>query len=343
MAFRFKVIGSLVLLVAAFAVGASGQARADTLDKVRKRGHVVCGVSQGLAGFSNPDKAGNWTGLDIDFCRAVAVAVFGKASAVKFRPLTSKERFPSLQSGDVDVLSRNTTWTMGRDTASGIRFVGTIYYDGQAFMVRKALGVTSARELTGASVCTNAGTTTEANIADFFRSRKMRYEIVTFEKTDEVLKAYEAKRCDVYSSDASGLAAQRLRLAAPEQHMILPEIISKEPLGPVVRQGDERWFSIVRWTLFALINGEELGLTSQNVESMRATPNPEIRRFLGLEGSFGKRVGLAADWAAQIVRQVGNYGEIFERHLGSQSPLKITRGLNRLWNKGGIMYAPPIR
>ncbi|WP_049792572.1 amino acid ABC transporter substrate-binding protein [Polymorphum gilvum] len=334
----------LIPIVLGTAMGAAATAaNAATLDDVKAKGFVQCGVSQGLPGFSNPDAQGNWTGLDVDVCRAVAAAVFGDASAVKFTPLSAKERFTALQSGEIDILSRNTTWTMSRDTSLGLNFAGVTYYDGQGFMVRKALGVTSALELSGASVCTNTGTTTELNVADYFRTNNMPYEIVAFEKSDEVVQAYDAGRCDVFTTDASGLYAERLKLSNPGDHMVLPEIISKEPLGPVVRQGDDQWFNIARWTLNAMINAEELGVTSANVDEMKSSENPEIKRLLGIEGAFGEGVSLSNDWAYNIIKQVGNYGEAFDRNVGPDTPLGIARGLNALWSKGGILYAPPIR
>ena len=332
-----------IALGAAVSVAAIASATAGTLQDVKAKGFVQCGVSQGLPGFSNPDEKGNWKGLDVDLCRAIAAAVFGDASKVKFTPLSAKERFTALQSGEVDVLSRNTTWTMQRDTALGLNFAGVNYYDGQGFMVRKSMGVTSAMQLNGAAVCTNTGTTTELNLADFFRSHKMQYEVVAFEKADEVVKAYDEGRCDVYTTDRSGLAAQRLKLKNPDEHIILPETISKEPLGPVVRQGDDQWFDLVKWTLFAMINAEELGVTSKNVDEMKKSNNPAIKRLLGIEGKFGENIGVSNDWAYNIIKQVGNYGESYDRNVGPKTPLGLSRGLNALWNKGGIMYAPPIR
>ena len=329
-------------LAASLAITAASAAA--TLDTVRQRGALVCGVSQGLAGFSNPDAQGRWTGIDTDICRAVAAAVLGDAKKARFVPLSSKESFTALQSGTVDLLTRNTTWTQTRDTALGLNFVATIFYDGQAFMVRRGVGVDSAEQLDGATVCVNAGTTTELNLADYFRARKMRYTPVVFEKSDEVLAAYQAGRCDAYTTDQSGLYAQRLKLRDRNAHTILPDVISKEPLGPVVRQGDDAWFDIVRWTVFALINAEELGVGQTNVDEMRvATADPRIRRLLGADGRAGANMGLDAEWALRAIRQVGNYGELFDRHLGKGSPLMIDRGMNRLWNKGGLLYAPPIR
>jgi general L-amino acid transport system substrate-binding protein len=332
-----------VLLGAAFGLAAATAASAATLDDVKGKGFVQCGVSQGLPGFSNPDDKGAWTGLDVDYCRGVAAAIFGDAEAVKFTPLSAKERFTALQSGEVDILSRNTTWTMGRDSSLGLNFAGVDYYDGQGFMIRKSLGVSSALELSGASICTNTGTTTELNVADYFRANKMEYEIVAFEKADEVVAAYDAGRCDVYTTDASGLYAQRLKLTNPDEHIVLPEIISKEPLGPVVRQGDDQWFNIAKWVLFAMINAEELGVTQANVGDMKNSDNPEIKRLLGTEGAFGEGIGLGNDWAANAIGAVGNYGEVFDRNVGPNTPLGIARGINALWSKGGLMYAPPVR
>ncbi|NBN62423.1 transporter substrate-binding domain-containing protein [Microvirga tunisiensis] len=331
-----------ILLGAAMGVAATA-ASAGTLDDVKAKGFIQCGVSQGLPGFSNPDAQGNWTGLDVDVCRAVAAAVFGDASKVKYSPLNAKERFTALQSGEIDMLSRNTTWTVSRDTSLGLNFAGVTYYDGQGFMVRKSLGVASALELSGASVCTQTGTTTELNVADYFRTNNMPYEIVAFEKADEVVKAYDAGRCDVFTTDASGLYAERLKLTNPGDHIVLPEVISKEPLGPVVRHGDDQWFDIVKWSLYAMINAEELGITSKNVDEMLKSENPEVKRLLGVEGAFGEGLGVPNDWVVQIVKSVGNYGEAFDRNIGPDTPLGIARGLNALWSKGGLQYAPPVR
>ncbi len=327
----------------AISMAAASAASAATLDDIKGKGHVQCGVSQGLPGFSNPDDKGNWTGIDVDVCRAIAAAVFGDATKVKYTPLSAKERFTALQSGEVDVLSRNTTWTATRDTALGLNFTGVNYYDGQGFMVKKSLGVTSALQLNGASVCTNTGTTTELNVADYFRANNMQYEVVAFEKADEVVAAYDKGRCDVYTTDASGLYAQRLKLSDPSAHVVLPEIISKEPLGPVVRQGDDQWFNLVKWVHFAMVNAEELGITSKNVDEMKGSSNPAIKRVLGVEGKFGENLGVGNDWAYNIIKQVGNYGEVFDANVGPDTPLGIARGVNSLWTKGGLQYAPPIR
>ena len=313
---RFGTILALAVVLAA------QSASAQTLQAVKDRGILNCGANGTLAGFGLPDAQGNWTGLDVDVCRAVAAAIFNDASKVKFVPLSAKDRFTALQSGEVDLLVRNTTWTLSRDTSLGLNFTGVDYYDGQGFMVRKALKVNSALELNGASVCVQQGTTTELNLADFFRAHNMQLKSVTFATANEAVKAYDAGRCDAYTTDASGLYAERLRLTNPNDHSVLPEIISKEPLGPAVRHGDDQWFDIVKWVLFAMLNAEELNVTQNNVDEMVKSSNPEIRRFVGTEG---------------------NYGESFERNVGQGSPLKIDRGLNKLWSKGGIQYAPPIR
>ena len=336
---------ALAATVSAFAAGA---AQAGTLDDVKKKGFVQCGVNPGLIGFGTPDSQNNWTGMDIDFCRAVAAAIFNDPSKVKFTPLSAKERFTALQSGEIDLLSRNSTWTMSRDTSLGLRFAGVMYYDGQGFMVHKQLNVKSAKDLSGAAVCVQTGTSTELNLADYFKANKMDYKPVAFEKEEEVIGSYEAGRCDVYTTDQSGIYAQRLKLSKPDDSVVLPEIISKEPLGPVVRQGDDAWFNVVRWTYFGLVDAEELGITQKNVDEMKSSQNPGILRFLGVKNSngsaagFGTGLGLSEEWAVQIVKAVGNYGEIFERNVGENTPLKIKRGLNALWKDGGLQYAPPI-
>lgn len=335
-----------VLGAAAFGLAASA-ASAATLDDVKAKGFVQCGVNTGLAGFASPDNAGNWSGFDVDICKAVAAAIFGDATKVKYTPTTAKERFTALQSGEIDLLARNTTWTLSRDTSLGFNFAGVNYYDGQGFMInaKNLPGVNSALQLSGASVCVQTGTTTELNLADYFRANNMEYNPVVFEKLEEVNAAYDSGRCDVYTTDQSGLYSIRLTLAAPDDHVVLPEIISKEPLGPAVRQGDDQWFDIVKWTLNAMITAEELGITSENVEEMKGSSNPEIKRVLGqeAESKLGASLGLSEDWVVNVVKAVGNYGESFERNIGTGSPLKIARGLNQLWTKGGLMYAPPIR
>jgi general L-amino acid transport system substrate-binding protein len=336
----------------AVSAAAASVAQAGTLDDVRQKGFLQCGVSAGLPGFSSPDDQNNWTGLDVDFCRAVAAAVLGDPQKVKFTPLTAKERFTALQSGEIDILSRNTSWTMSRDTSLGLKFAGVIYYDGQGFIVnsKKFPEVKSTTQLAGATVCTQGGTTTELNLADYFKSKGMDYKLVTFEKNDEALAAFSDGRCDAYTTDQSGLYAVRLKLPNAADTLILPEIISKEPLGPVVRQGDDAWFNVVKWTYFTLVNAEELGINSNNVDEMKATSkNPEVQRLLGVENGdgtvagFGTGIGLEESWAVNIIKAVGNYGEIFERNIGENSPLKIARGKNALWKDGGLQYAPPVR
>ena len=334
-----------VIILSAVAAPGANAASAATLDDVKAKGFVQCGVNTGLPGFSAPDDAGKWTGLDADYCRAVAATVFGDSTKVKFTPLSAKDRFTALQSGEVDVLARNSTWTISRDTSLGLVFAGVNYYDGQGFVVKKSAGVDSALNLSGASVCVQSGTTTELNLSDYFAANGMKFTPVVFEKVDEVNAAYKSGRCDAMTTDASGLYAYRLTFKVPDDHVVLPEIISKEPLGPVVRQGDPQWFNIVKWTHFALLEAEEYGITKANVDELKATSeNPNIRRILGTdEGKFGEAMGVSNDWAYKLVKQLGNYGEIFDRNVGAGSPLKIARGQNALWSKGGLQYAPPIR
>lgn len=333
----------VLLATAVITTGGIATASATTLEDVKAKGFVQCGVSTGLGGFAAPNDAGEWAGFDVDMCRAVAAAVFGDPDAVKFTPTTSKERFTALQSGEIDVLARNTTWTFSRDVNLGFEFVGVNYYDGQGFMVPKDLGVTSALELDGASVCIQTGTTTELNLADFFRANNMSFDSVVVETSDEARTAYDAGRCDVYTTDASGLAAQRATLSDPSAHVLLPEIISKEPLGPLVRHGDNQWGDIVRWTLNAMVIAEELGVTTANMEEMKGSTNPEVLRLLGVEGDMGEQLGLEADWASNVIASVGNYSESFERNVGVDTPLGLERGLNALWKDGGILYSPPMR
>jgi general L-amino acid transport system substrate-binding protein len=330
---------------AAVCLVSSGVAQAgETLDAIKNKGFIQCGVSTGLAGFSNPDDAGDWSGLDVDVCRGVAAALFGDPDAVRYTPLTATERFTALQSGEVDLLSRNTTWTLTRDSALGLDFTGVTYYDGQGFMAPKSLGVKSALELDGASVCVQPGTTTELNLADYFRANNMSYEPVVIERLEEVRTAYDQGRCDVYTTDQSGLYAERTVLTAPDDHVILPEVISKEPLGPVVRHGDAEWGDVVRWSLYAMVEAEEYGVNSQNVDDQKAnSANPVVRRLLGVEGEMGQGLGLQPEWAYNVIKQVGNYGEIFEANLGQETPLRIERGLNALWTEGGLQYAMPVR
>ncbi len=333
-----------VLLAAAAATTLSTAAMAGTVDDIKKKGFVQCGVSTGVAGFAFTDDAGNWQGFDPAVCQAVAAALFGDKSKVKYTPTTGKTRFEALKSGEIDMLARNTTWTYSRDVDLKLTFVGINYYDGQGFMVNKDLGVSSAKELDGASVCIGTGTTTELNLADFFRSNNISYEPVPIETNAEARQNYQAGRCDVYTTDASGLAATRATFENPADHVILPEIISKEPLGPLVRHGDDEWGDIVRWVLNVLIIAEELGVDSKNVKEMaKGTNVPEINRMLGNEGSYGDMLGLPKDWAVQVLSQVGNYGEIFEQYIGTKTPIGLERGLNAQWTDGGLIYAPPFR
>jgi len=330
---RFVLIGMAFLCGNAFAQS--------TLDAVKSKGFVQCGVNTGLAGFSQPDSRGVWKGIDVDVCRAVAAAVFGDHTKVRYTPLTAQQRFTALQSGEVDILSRNTTWTITRDTGLGLNFVGVNYFDGQGFMVPKKLNVKSAKQLNGATICVQPGTTTELNLADYFRANRMSFKPVVIEKLEEVLNAYFAGRCDVYTTDVSGLVSVRAsRAPNPSDHVILPEVISKEPLGPAVRHGDDRWFDVVKWSMFAMMEAEELGLTSKNIDGQASSANPSIQRFVGSTGDIGKMLGLDARWAHNVVKQVGNYAESFDANL---TPLGFERGLNRLWNQGGIMYPIPIR
>jgi general L-amino acid transport system substrate-binding protein len=340
-----KRIAKLTIAGAVGLIGTAGVAAAQTktLDTVKQRGSLSCGVNIGLAGFSQPDDKGNWTGLDVDYCKAIAAAVFGDATKVKYVPTTAKERFTALQSGEIDVLIRNTTWTTARDSSLGLIFAGVNYYDGQGFMVKKALGVKTAKELNGATVCVQTGTTTELNLADYFKANKMTYKPVVFEKLDETVQAYLAGRCDVYTTDQSGLYSIRVQQPKPDDHVVLPEIISKEPLGPSVRQGDDQWLTVVKWVHYALLNAEEAGITQANVGEMLNSTNPEVKRILGKDGELGKGIGLGNDFVVNVVKAVGNYGELFERNVGSGSRLNIARGLNNLWSKGGIQYAPPLR
>ncbi|MFY0992786.1 amino acid ABC transporter substrate-binding protein [Halomonas sp. C05BenzN] len=318
-------------------------AQATTLDEVRERDQLRCGVNAAQPGFSALDDEDTYRGLDTDVCRAIAAAALGDAGKVHFVPLDSVERFTALQSGEVDVLSRTTTWTSSRDTTLGVNFTGVSYYDGQAFMVASDLGVESALALDGAAVCTQSGTTSELNLADYFRVHDMAYEPVVFDSPEQSIAGFEAGRCDVLSSDASQLHAQRMQLADPDSAVVLPEVISKEPLGPAVRQGDDQWFNVVKWSLFAMLNAEEMGITRDNVDEMLESGDPDIARLLGQDGNYGEGMGLPADWAYSIIKQVGNYGEVFERNVGAGSDFNIARGLNALWTEGGIQYAPPVR
>ena len=329
---------------AAAVVGFATAASAGTLEDVRAKGFIQCGVSTGVAGFAFTDDQGNWVGFDPAVCQAVAAAVFGDSSKVKYTPTTGKTRFEALKSGEIDMLARNTTWTFSRDADLKLTFVGVNYYDGQGFMVPKELGVKSATELDGASVCIQTGTTTELNLADFFRANNISYEPVPIETNAEARQNYGAGRCDVYTTDASGLAATRATFEDPSAHVILPEIISKEPLGPLVRHGDDQWGDIVRWTLNLLITAEELGVTSKNAQKLsQESSNPEVKRMLGTEGNLGAMLGLEKDWGLKVLTQVGNYGEVFEKYIGSNTPIGLERGLNAQWVDGGLIYSPPFR
>lgn len=355
---KFTVVASILAVVAGGLIGCEEekkeQAQApepkaatstqSTLQKIKARGHLQCGINTGLAGFAYTNDKGTWEGFDVAYCRALAAAVLGDPSKVKFTNLTGKTRFPALATGEIDVLSRNTTWTFSRDVALGFTFIGVSYYDGQGFIGRKKLGVKSAKELKGVSICIQTGTTTEMNLADFFRTNNMDYKPVPIETNAEAREAYLAERCDVYTTDASGLAATKSTFKDADNHMVFPEIISKEPLGPLVRQGDDQWGDIARWTLNALIVAEELGITKANLATMASgTKNPEINRLLGKEGTLGEKLGLDTTWAVRAIDAGGNYAEIFEKYLGVKTPLGLARGLNALYNNGGILYAPPVR
>ena len=333
-----------LVLSAVFAIAAWGTSQAGTLDDIKAAGELKCGINTGVPGFAYTDDKGKWTGFDVAYCRALSAAVFGSPDKIKFVNLTGKNRFPALSSGEIDVLSRNTTWTFSRDVDLGFTFLGVSYYDGQGFIGRKSLGAKSAKELDGASICIQTGTTTELNLADFFRVNKIKYEPVPIETNSEARVAYEAERCDVYTTDASGLAATKSTFADADMHIVFPEIISKEPLGPLVRQGDDQWADVARWTLNVLVNAEEYGVTSANVDAQaKGTNNPEINRMLGTEGSLGAMLGLRKTWAVDVIKAEGNYAEIFERYLGTNTPLGLERGLNALYKDGGILYAPPMR
>jgi general L-amino acid transport system substrate-binding protein len=332
-------------VIAAAALASAPAFAGKTLDAIKARGSVVCGVNTGLAGFSAADSQGNWTGLDVDTCRAIAAAVLGDGNKVKWVPLTAQQRFTALQSGEVDILARNTTWTLTRDASLGLSFTGVTYYDGQGFMVPVKANVKSAKQLKGATVCVQSGTTTEKNLTDYSRANNLNMKPVVFEKQEAATGAYFSGRCVAFTTDASGLASIRNKEAKdPKEHIILPELISKEPLGPVVRHGDHEWGDVVRWTLYAMLEAEELGVSKSNVDDQKAnSTNPNVRRLLGVEGDMGQNLGLSADWAYNLIKQIGNYGETFEANLGQSTPLKIERGLNALWTNGGLQYAMPVR
>ncbi len=337
-----KMVPVLLALAAGltFSVGAQAQT---TLKTVQDRGSLICGVNPGLEGFASKDANGQWSGFDVDFCRALAAAIFNDPSKVQYVPLSASDRFDALKNKQIDVLSRNSTWTMGRENDYGVVFPGVTYYDGQAFLVPKAKNLQSALELDGSKVCVQPGTTTEPNFIDFFETNHMKYEVIHAASADDMIKAYEAGKCDVLTTDESGLFAMRLQLKKPSDSVILPDVISKEPLGPVVRQDDMQWFNIVKWINFAMINAEELGVNSKTVDEALKSQKTAVKLLVGAEGDFGKPLGLTSDWAARVIRTVGNYGEVFDRDVGAHSKLGIPRGLNELWNNGGIQYAPPIR
>jgi len=338
------MVRSLALLSAfALLAVASDRASSQTLKAIRDRGSLVCGVSQGIIGFSAPSAKGDWTGFDVDFCRALAAAIFDDPGKVKYVPLATNDRFRALQSGDIDILSRNSTWTMVRDTSLGLAFAAVTYYDGQGFMVQRSRNLASALDLDGSKVCVQAGTTTELNLADFFTTNGMKYETVVATNADEVVKAYDSGRCNVFTSDASQLHAERLKMTKPGDHVILPDVISKEPLGPVVRQDDPQWFNIVKWTAFAMVNAEELGVSSKTIDEALKSSKPDVKRLVGAEGNYGEQIGLTKDWVVRIVKLVGNYADVYDRNIGVKTQLGIPRGINQLWTTGGIIYAPPIR
>jgi general L-amino acid transport system substrate-binding protein len=335
---------SAALGLGLLAVGTVDAQAGATFDGVKSRGQVICGVNTGLFGFSAPDEKGVWRGIDVDVCRAVSAAMFGDPEKVSYRPLTTQQRFTALQSGEIDILSRNTTWTLSRDTDNGLNFTAPVFYDGQGFLVSKKLGVKSASELSGATICVQPGTTTELNVADFFRANKMEFKPVVIDKIEETVAAFLAGRCDALTSDTSQLAAIRANQTSnPDDYVILPELISKEPLTPAVRQGDDQWLDMVSWTLFAMLDAEERGISSANVDEMLKSTDPNIQRLLGVNPEMGPKLGLDPKWAYNVIKKVGNYGEIFDRNVGSQSKLKLERGLNALWTKGGLHYAPPVR
>ncbi|MFZ0601315.1 MAG: amino acid ABC transporter substrate-binding protein [Roseiarcus sp.] len=337
-----KMIPILLALAAGLTFSAGAQAQT-TLKTVQDRGSLICGVNPGLEGFASKDANGQWSGFDVDFCRALAAAIFNDPSKVQYVPLSASDRFDALKNKQIDVLSRNSTWTMGRENDYGVVFPGVTYYDGQAFLVPKAKNLQSALELDGSKVCVQPGTTTEPNFIDFFETNHMKYEVVHAASADDMIKAYEAGKCDVLTTDESGLFAMRLQLAKPSDSVILPDVISKEPLGPVVRQDDMQWFNIAKWINFAMIDAEELGVNSKTVDEALKSQKTAVKLLVGAEGDFGKPLGLSQDWAARVIRTVGNYGEVFDRDVGAHSKLGIPRGLNELWNNGGIQYAPPIR
>ena len=339
--------GLLIGGIIAVAVGAAAvnydQYDTRTLRRTVKRGHVLCGVNTGLPGFSSADAKGEWSGFDVDFCRAVAAAIFNDPAKVKFVPLDANQRFKELGNRTIDILSRNSTWTMSRETEYALHFAGVSYYDGEGFMLRKSRNIDTGLELGGSKICVQDNTTTQLSLGDYFRANNMKFEEVKSDKIEDLLRNYESGQCDVLTADVSQLYALRLKLSKPDEHVILPDVISKEPLAPVVRQKDDDWLMIVKWTLYAMLNAEELGVNSKNIDEAMKSKKPDVMRFVGTEGAYGEGLGLSRDWAVRIIRHVGNYAEVYERNVGVDSPLQIPRGLNQLWSSGGIQYAPPIR
>ena len=333
---------ALALLPALFGMP-SDRAFSQTLRTIKDRGHLICGVSQGVLGFSARSQNGDWAGFDVDFCRALAAAIFSDPSKVSYVPLSANDRFRVLQSGEIDILSRNSTWTMSREAALGLSFAAVTYYDGQGFLTRRARNINSALELGNSKVCVQSGTTTELNLADYFTANDMKYELVSAATADDAVKAYDANRCDVLTTDASALHSERLKMTKPDDHIILADIISKEPLGPAVRQSDIQWFNIVKWTHFAMVNAEELGVSSKTIDDALKSNKPEVKRLVGNDGNYGEQIELTKDWVVRIIKHVGNYAEVYDRNVGVKTPLGIPRGMNQLWSSGGILYAPPIR
>ena len=332
----------LALSLALFAA-LSDRAFAQTLKSVKERGTLICGVSPGVLGFSAPSQQGGWAGFDVDFCRAVAAAIFDDPGKVKYVPLSAGDRFRALQAGEIDILSRNSTWTMSREASLGLIFAAVTYYDGQGFLIRRARNVNSSLELGNSKVCAKTGTTTELNLADYFAANDMKYELVAAASADEAVRAYDSNRCDVLTTDASALHSERLKMSKPDDHVILSDMISKEPLGPAIRQDDPQWLNVVKWTHFAMVNAEELGVSQKTIDAALKTSKPEVRRLVGTDGNFGEQISLTKDWVVRIIRHVGNYAEAYDRNVGVKTPLGIPRGLNQNWLAGGILYAPPIR
>ena len=337
------LIGGIVAVAVGVAAVIYDQYDTRTLRRTVKRGHVLCGVNTGLPGFSSADAKGEWSGFDVDFCRAVAAAIFNDPAKVKFVPLDANQRFKELGNRTIDILSRNSTWTMSRETEYALHFAGVSYYDGEGFMLRKSRNIDTGLELGGSKICVQDNTTTQLSLGDYFRANNMKFEEVKSDKIDDLLRNYESGQCDVLTADVSQLYALRLKLSKPDEHVILPDVISKEPLAPVVRQKDDDWLMIVKWTLYAMLNAEELGVNSKNIDEAMKSKKPDVMRFVGTEGAYGEGLGLSRDWAVRIIRHVGNYAEVYERNVGVDSPLQIPRGLNQLWSSGGIQYAPPIR